>query len=228
MSEPTKAVAVNSPSDLLAKAIESNMGVEQLEKFMDLQDRWEKKQAEKAFFLAMNQFQANKPLIIKTNSVEYNGKKKFDFASLAKIQKAIDPVLSNFGLSYTWKQSGEAGKVKITCVAKHIDGHSEETFLEGEHDTSGGKNAIQAVGSAVSYLKRYTLMNAFGLSADDDDGASTQMTPEEVDALMLEKLIKLSEEKTITDEATAIRLSHIIENKESSSYKKAIKILSEL
>jgi len=218
----------NTPMTLMSKAIESGASIENLEKLMDLQERFERKEAAKAFFMAMNKFQANKPQIVKTSAVVYGGQTKFKFAALAKIQKAIDPVLSECGLSYAWKQTGLNGKIKVVCTVSHIDGHSESTDLEGSEDNSGGKNAIQSVGSAVSYLKRYTLMNAFGLSSDDDDGASTQMTPEEVDSLMLDKLIALSEEKEIKDEATEERLKQIIENKESSSYKKAIKILESL
>ena len=43
---------------------------------------------------------------------------------------------------------------------------------EAPLDTSGGKNNIQAMGSAVSYLERYTLLAITGLSTKemDDDG----------------------------------------------------------
>lgn len=39
-------------------------------------------------------------------------------------------------------------------------------------DTSGSKNAIQAIGSTVTYLQRYTLLSGCGLAAasTDDDG----------------------------------------------------------
>lgn len=221
----------NTPMALMSQAVANNTPIEQLEKLMDLQDRFEKKEAQKAFFVAMNQFQGNKPDILKQSTVAYNGQTKFKFASLAKIQKGIDPVLSRFGLSYSFKQKGLGGVITVSCVVSHIDGHSEITDLDGEHDKSGGKNAIQSVGSAVSYLKRYTLMNAFGLSSDDDDGASTQMTPDEVNQMMLEKLEQLSKDKAIEvakDASMKARLNLIIENKESTSYKKAIKILDEL
>jgi len=232
MSGPGKemVVQVTTPAQLISQGIEKGLDVEQLGKLMDLQERWEAKEAKKAFAVAMSQFQANKPDLLRQSGVSHDQGKtnKFFFAPLDKIQKAVDPILSQFGLSYSWKQSGEGDKIKITCLVSHIDGHSEETFLEGEHDSSGSKNKIQAIGSAVSYLKRYTLMNAFGLSTGDDDGASTQMNADEIDALMLEKLIKLKSEKKIEDKATADRLDQIIEKKESSSYKKAIKILEKL
>jgi hypothetical protein len=43
-------------------------------------------------------------------------------------------------------------------------------------DTSGSKNPIQALGSAVSYLQRYTLLSLAGLATEDqdDDGATAE------------------------------------------------------
>jgi hypothetical protein len=36
-------------------------------------------------------------------------------------------------------------------------------------DTSGSKNAIQAIGSTVQYLMRYTFIGAFGITTADAD-----------------------------------------------------------
>jgi len=232
MSDPvdTMMVHTTTPTDLISQGIEKGLDVAQLEKLMDLQERWEQKEAKKAFAVAMSKFQGNKPDILRQSGVSHDGGKtfKYYFASLAKIQKSVDPVLSECGLSYSFKQTGVEGKIKIICVVTHTDGHSEETWLEGKEDSSGSKNSIQSLGSAVSYLKRYTLKNALGLSEDDDDGASTQMSPDEINDLMLEKLIKLRSEKKITDKPTADRLDQIIKKKESTSYKKAIKILEKI
>jgi hypothetical protein len=44
--------------------------------------------------------------------------------------------------------------------------------MSGEPDTSGGKNNIQAKGSTMTYLQRYTLNLALGICTEDDnDGA---------------------------------------------------------
>ena len=224
-------LAVKTPTDLISQAIASKVDVDQLEKLMGLQERWEEKEAKKAFFAAMNNFQENKPRIVKGNGVSHDQGKtnKFYFAPLAQIQKLVDPVLSKHGLSYSWKQDGKEGMIKITCIVKHIDGHSEESYIESEKDSSGGKNTIQAISSAVSYMKRITIMNSLGLASEDDDGASSQMSREEVEALALDKLIQLRNNKrSELDEKTANRLDEIIANEESTSYKKAIKTLESL
>ena len=68
---------------------------------------------------------------------------------------------------YEIADSGEA--LAVTCVLTHTDGHSERTTMTAGADTSGSKNAIQARGSAVSYLERYTLCGALGLLTVDED-----------------------------------------------------------
>ena len=66
----------------------------------------------------------------------------------------------------------------MTCVISHRDGYSEETTLTAGNDESGNKNSIQAIGSAATYLQRYTLKLALGLSAaKDDDGRGSEGEP---------------------------------------------------
>lgn len=65
----------------------------------------------------------------------------------------------------------EPAKVSVTCIISHRDGHSEENTLSASVDTSGNKNHLQAIGSAVTYLQRYSLKAALGLSVADDDDA---------------------------------------------------------
>jgi hypothetical protein len=57
------APAAPTPLTLLEQAIAKNMDLAQLEKLMDMQERWEKRQAEKAFSEAMSSFQSFAPVI---------------------------------------------------------------------------------------------------------------------------------------------------------------------
>lgn len=171
------------PANLIQIAIEKGSSVDALEKLMEMQTKWEAKEASKAFKQAMVDFQADKPELKKSEKVNVTlktgGSMKYSFLPLSVIQKTIDPILSKHGLAYRWEQEESEGKIKITCVVSHILGHSERTYLTAPADTSGSKNAIQSIGSTVSYLKRYTLEGALGLSSDkDDDGAKVTKKPE--------------------------------------------------
>lgn len=65
-------------------------------------------------------------------------------------------------------------KVTVTAELMHVAGHSKTTSMELPRDTSGSKNAVQAVGSSQTYGQRYTAQAILGLSLGDDtddDGA---------------------------------------------------------
>lgn len=168
---PTPAVAL-TPMEMLDRAVSSGASPETLEKLMNLQERWEAAQAKKAFDAAMAAVKAELPTIIKTKQVKASGSYGFKHETLTGIARQIDPILAQHGLSYRFRTSSDATTVTVICVMSHKLGHSEETSLTGPHDKSGGKNSIQAVGSAVTYLERYSLKAALGMAAADDDDAA--------------------------------------------------------
>lgn len=224
----TQEELTTTPNKLLELAINANADIDKLERLMALQERWEAKNAERSFNIAMAEFQKRKPNLVKTKDVEYNNKKAYSFLPLDKIQEKIDPILSDCGLTYSWKQCKKEGNIVITCVVKHIDGHFEETELDSGSDGSGGKNTIQAIGSAVSYLKRYTLKNAFGLSEGDDDGKESDWTKEELRQMQKDRLVDLyADAEDQLSETEKARVEQIINKEEYTSYKKAIKVLED-
>jgi len=177
-----------TPAQLLAIAVNKDADIEKLGKLMELQIRWEDREAEKAYNKASSAFRNECPTITKTLS-GHNSK----YAGLAETINQIKPLLAKHGLSYTWKQEQNGDNIKVTCKVTHLDGHSEETSLEASPDGSGSKNAIQAIGSTVSYLQRYTLYAVLGLTSSemDNDGQTEEqaVTAEELDELE-ELLIK--------------------------------------
>ena len=88
----------------------------------------------------------------------------YSYATLDQVCDQVTEALSKHGISHRWKIEQENGLIRVTCILTHYKGHSEETTLAGSADTTGSKNAIQAVGSTVSYLERYTLLAATGLA----------------------------------------------------------------
>lgn len=160
------------PLEILQAAVEKNLNPETLKQLMDLQERYEANEAKKEFVEAMNQFKANPPTITKNKHVKA-GQMEYDHATLDHVCDEVTSALSAHGISHRWKVSQNDKLIKVTCVLTHRRGHSEETTLEGPADTSGSKNAIQAIGSSVTYLQRYTLLAATGLASKygDNDGA---------------------------------------------------------
>lgn len=165
-------VVQTTPAQLLAQAIDKGMGVAELEKLMGLQERWEANQARKAFFQAFTAWQTEAPDIRKTKAVKFDvndPNPKYMYAPLADICRQIGPALKKNDLSYRWEIADGGQEIKVTCLVSHVDGHTERTTMTGQPDPSGSKNAIQARGSAIEYMKRYTLVGALGLSTADSD-----------------------------------------------------------
>ena len=160
----TLPAAPITPATMLQMAVEKGASLEQLEKFMDLAERHEKAEAEKAYTQAMAEFRAKCPSITKTKKA-HNSK----YAGLAETIAQVKNLLTGCGLSHSWRTNQDSGVISVTCKVTHVRGHSEETTLAAGADTSGSKNSIQAIGSTISYLERYTLFAILGLASSEDD-----------------------------------------------------------
>lgn len=166
---PSSDVRVFDPMALLDKAVSGGASLDMIDRLVSLGERMQAMKARQAFDAAIAAAKAEiKP--VARNAIGHNSKRYADFSAYAK---AIDPILSRHGLSYRFR-SAQAERITVTCVLSHRDGYSEENSLTGPADTSGSKNAIQAIGSTLTYLQRYTLVQALGLAAgDDDDGRAS-------------------------------------------------------
>ena len=176
--EPTALVPV-TPMEMLSRAVSSGADIEMIEKLMTLQERWDASNARKAFDKAVSAAKKEIPPIAR-NATGHNSKKYADFAAIARV---VDPIIGAHGLSYRFRTT-QNGTIAVTCILSHEAGHSEETTLVGPSDTTGNKNAIQAIGSTLTYLQRYSLVQMLGLAAaaDDDGKASADagaITPEQ-------------------------------------------------
>lgn len=165
----TASSGAMTPMDMLSRAVDRGADLDMIEKLMDLQERWETNQARKAFDEAIASAKAEIPPIERTGT-GHNSKRYATFAAIARV---VDPILSKHGLSYRFK-TVQGDRISVTCILSHKSGHFEETTLSGPPDASGSKNAIQAIGSTLTYLQRYSLVQMLGLAAaDDDDGKAS-------------------------------------------------------
>lgn len=201
--------AASSPMAIIETAIAKGASVETLEKLMALQERFEANEAKKAFSLAMAAAKAGIKPIVKAKAVDFTsakGRTNYQYEDLAGIADAVDPILARHGLSYRFRSSQVEGSVAVTCILGHERGHSEETTLSAFRDESGNKNPIQAVGSAVTYLQRYTLKLALGLAATKDtDGITPEEPGKQIDDAQFRYLQDLIE-KAHADETKFLKV----------------------
>lgn len=167
-------IAKATPISVLQRAVESGANVETLAKLLELQERWEKNEARKAFDAALAEFKADPPKLEKVKHVDFasNSGKRVDYhyAPLDYICTTIGAALSKHGLSFTWNvDQSVAAQVKVTCILRHKGGHSESvTMVAGLHDDTR-MNAIQRLGATITYLERYSVLAATGLATADQD-----------------------------------------------------------
>jgi len=173
--QETKDVAVQEgPYAVVMMAMQKGYTPELIEKMMDLQDRFEKNEARKAYVKAMAGFKANPPEILKTKHVSYvnlkNQKVEWDHAELGEICEAIIGKMSEHGLYHRWElEQPDKATVKTTCIITHELGHSEKTSMSGPPDISGGKDELKAVSSTNTLFQRLTLLALTGLAAKGMD-----------------------------------------------------------
>lgn len=178
--EQNQLLQVNEgPQGLIAMAIQSNLDIDKLERLLALKERHDAAQAKKSFIAAMSNFQKQVPEIPKSKQVGYTnrsgGSTSYKYAELGTIDEVIKAPMAANGLTKRWEIKDEAAEIFVTCIISHVDGHEESTTMSSAKDPSGGKNDIQSKASAITYLQRYTLIGALGLTtaSEDNDGDGT-------------------------------------------------------
>ncbi len=194
--EEITALAVVTPMEMLSRAVSSGADIDMIEKLMVLQERWDAGNARKAFDKAVSAAKKEIPPITR-NATGHNAKKYADFASIARV---VDPIIGKHGLSYRFRTT-QNGAIAVTCILSHEAGHSEETTLIGPADATGNKNAIQAIGSTLTYLQRYSLVQMLGLAAAADDDGKLVGEAGAITLEQVEELVALADEVGADKEA---------------------------
>jgi hypothetical protein len=185
------------PFELAQSFLANGGSIDNLEKMLALQEKYDAMQAKKAYTKAMALFKADPPVIMKDKKVGYKGKKpgsgttSYSHASLGNVASKIGKAMGKYGLSAAWPLDQTEKGVKVTCTITHELGHSESTSLFAASDNTGNKNSIQAIGSTISYLERYTILALTGLATEDqdDDGQAS----ESIKCLSEEQCIEIRE-----------------------------------
>lgn len=170
-------------------AMNPDVDVIKMEKLLDMQERILDRQAQQEFDVAMANMQPHLPVVEKRGII-YNkdGKTiRSKYAKFEDINKAVKPILCDYGFSMTFSVQQEGNEIAVTGILSHKAGHRETTSIKLGPDVSGNKNAVQAVASSVSYGKRYVMSALLNLIFDEeDDDAETAVayvTEKELDNL---------------------------------------------
>lgn len=181
-------------------AADPQCDIEKMERLMQMHERFEARKAEQQYDEALASMQQCLPAIAERGNA--NG--RYTYALWEDINERLKPILAEHGFALTFRTPRNDKGVEVEGVLTHRGGHSERTSILLPADTSGNKNAVQAVASSVSYGKRYTagaLLN-FTTHGEDDDAYST-VAPSGVDTQVLidiqERIAKAQSQDELTE-----------------------------
>lgn len=142
-----------------------------LAELLTVQKDWEANEARKAYAQALVALKRDLPTIIAHDSVvdfsSSKGRTYYTHTSLAGVMAAVTEHLSRHGFSLNWTPSTQGNMITVVCRLTHAAGHFEEATLSGPADAGSGRNALQAVASAITYLSRYSALSLLGIATAD-------------------------------------------------------------
>jgi hypothetical protein len=177
---------------IAAAARDPRVDVGKMQQLLEMRERVTAWEAEREFKAALSRIQPKLPRITKQGTIVVPGRDgkqghRTPFAKYEDITKAVRPLLAEEGFSLSYSFEGNVCR----CTLSHRDGHSKVASTPPlPMDKTGSKNDVQAVGSMMSYAKRYALCNVLDIvTVDQDDDAHLTGTITDDQALQIRDMI---------------------------------------
>lgn len=171
-------------------ALNPDVDAAKMDQLFALQEKVLARNARTAYFRALAEMAGALPAVAEKGK----GHNQTKYAKWEDIQAKITPVLGRHGFALSFRTKVEDKVIRITAILAHREGHTEENELLLPADNSGSKNAVQAVGSSITYGFRYTacaLLNIqTGVTDDDGQAAGGDATDEDAVAAFVAKVDK--------------------------------------
>jgi hypothetical protein len=138
---------------------------------------------------------------------------KNQYADLPAVLEAVRPVLNKHGLAVVQHPGFEDGVCTLTTMLIHKSGE----WIQSESASPISKQDPQGIGSAVTYLRRYSLASLMAIGQADDDGNAASgpsrrangfahsqppKPPTKTQKAMLEKIQKLLDAPPVKSDST--------------------------
>lgn len=143
---------------------------------------------------------------------------KSKYADLAEVINTVRPVFSKHGLSVSQFPSFADGLASVETVLMHASGQ----WMSGIASAGVTKQDAQGVGSAITYLRRYSLAAVAGIAQEDDDANATVGHGGKKKADELEEQAKAAARQKVRDAKTVADLMEVY-NKTAPAIREAIK-----
>lgn len=160
-------------------ALNPDINIEKMQALLEMQERILKQRAEVSFNSSFAEMQSEIPSITERGKIIHSGRLISQYALFEDINDQVKPILQKHGFAITFRTHTEKDSITVTGILMHRDGHREQTDMTLASDTSGAKTGVQAIGSSVSYAKRYVLCALLNITTrgEDDDGVKGNLHP---------------------------------------------------
>lgn len=194
-----------TPMEMVGRALEKGVSPDILKQMMDLRDREEARNAERAFAAAMVAAQAEMPQVVRNAK---NTQTNSLYAKYETISEAIQPIITKHGFACMFSEgkAEQPNHIRTLCDVVHEAGHTKQFYADIPFDNVGmkgnaNKTNTHAYGSTKSYGKRYLKCEIFDVAVknqDDDGNAAGGENTEMITTEQRDILLKLIDE-TETD-----------------------------
>ncbi len=179
IAERLDTLPASNPMDAVMQYAMSGNAVDMdvMRGLMQMRKEMQAEQARIEYNAAMARAQSNMPVIKRDRT---NTHTRSTYATFEQVTKQIRPIYTACGLSLSFDSApGPDDYTRYICKVSHEAGHSEVVSMDLPADSGGmngksNKNPVQALGSSMTYAKRYLTMEVFALAQsddpDDDDG----------------------------------------------------------
>lgn len=156
-------------------AFDPTVDIDRMDKLLTFLTRVKAAEAEAAFTSDFSAMQPSLPSIDAKGRIVHNNKLIANYAKWEDVNEVLKPALAAHNFVLNFNSAQDEKSITVTAVLKHTGGHQETAQLRLPLDTSGAKNAVQAIGSTISYGKRYAAGLVLNLTSRapgeaDDDG----------------------------------------------------------
>jgi hypothetical protein len=95
---------------------------------------------------------------------------KSKYADLSSVREACNGPLTKHGIAVVQSPSVTGAVVTVATMLMHTSGQ----WIRGEVSCTAKDDSPQAVGSAITYCRRYALQSFAGVAPEDDDAEAAQ------------------------------------------------------